>query len=216
MLSFLVPHTLRISTLLEFVDLLALAWLILTSWVPFFWLLIHPAVRFWRRFGNRAFWVALPVWLAFAAAFILLRHQLFADRIARSAPTWALGVSLFALSGWVERQSRRALGVRRLVGIPEMNPGHRLSGVVCSGIYSRVRHPRYVEYMLTVLSMAFLTGALPIFLLAILNILLYQIVAPLEERELLDHYGAQYASYRREVPRFVPRWWRRTKPQPSS
>ena len=216
MLSFLVPHALRISTLLEFVDLFALVWLILTSWVPFFWLLIHPAVRFWRRFGNRTFWVALPVWLAFAVAFILLRHQLFADRIARNTLTWALGVGLFALAGWIEHRTRRALGVRRLVGVPEMNPGHRLSGVVRSGIYSRVRHPRYVEYMLTVLSMAFLTGALPIFLLAILNILLYQIVAPLEERELLDHYGAGYASYARDVPRFVPRLWQRTKPQISA
>ena len=46
--------------------------------------------------------------------------------------------------------------------------------------------------MLMILSMAFLTGARPIFLLAFLNILLYQILAPLEERELLDQYGPQY------------------------
>jgi protein-S-isoprenylcysteine O-methyltransferase Ste14 len=55
-----------------------------------------------------------------------------------------------------------------------------------------------------ILSMAFLTGAQAIFLLAFPNILLYQVVTPLEERELLDQYGPPYEDYRRSVPRFVP------------
>jgi protein-S-isoprenylcysteine O-methyltransferase Ste14 len=58
--------------------------------------------------------------------------------------------------------------------------------------------------MLMILSVAFLTGAPAIFLLAFLNVLLYQILAPLEERELLDQYGPQYEDYQRLVPRFVP------------
>jgi protein-S-isoprenylcysteine O-methyltransferase Ste14 len=62
--------------------------------------------------------------------------------------------------------------------------------------------------MLMLMGVAFLTGAVTIFLLAILNILLYQIVAPLEERALLDQYGQQYEAYRRSVPRFVPRFAR--------
>jgi protein-S-isoprenylcysteine O-methyltransferase Ste14 len=50
-------------------------------------------------------------------------------------------------------------------------------------------------------------------LLAIVNILLYQMVVLLEERELLDRYGPEYAAYTRRVPRFVPRLRRKTEPQ---
>ncbi|MBZ5516232.1 MAG: hypothetical protein LAN62_15550 [Acidobacteriia bacterium] len=42
-------------------------------------------------------------------------------------------------------------------------------------------------------------------MLAILTVLMYLIVAPLEERELGQQYGREYETYRREVPRFLPR-----------
>jgi protein-S-isoprenylcysteine O-methyltransferase Ste14 len=58
-------------------------------------------------------------------------------------------------------------------------------------------------------------AALAIFLLAILSILLYQILARLEERALLDQYGPQEA-YRWSVPQFVPRLRRRSEAQISS
>jgi protein-S-isoprenylcysteine O-methyltransferase Ste14 len=77
--------------------------------------------------------------------------------------------------------------------------------VVSSGIYRYVRHPRYLEYMLTFLGLAFLTGAAGIFVLAIATILLYLVVAPLEERELREAFGPHYDAYAREVPRFIPR-----------
>jgi protein-S-isoprenylcysteine O-methyltransferase Ste14 len=54
-----------------------------------------------------------------------------------------------------------------------------------------MRHPRFLLYLRMLRSMTFLTSALAIFLLAILSILLYQILARLEERALLDPYGPQ-------------------------
>ena len=133
-----------------------------------------------------------------------LRHELLARRLERSALTWTVGGVLFFVASWLDVQTRHAFGWRRLVGLTELNPQHRLCGVIRTGIYGRVRHPRYLLYMLMILSMAFLTGAQAIFLLAFLNILMYQVLAPLEERELLDQYGPQYEDYRRSVPRFVP------------
>jgi len=189
---------------LHLIDYIALFYLILLLWIPFFWFVFHLAIRFWRRLGNRAFWAALPVWLIFAAGIIVARHELFARRLDRNPLTWAVGGILFSAASWLEVQTRRAFGWRRLAGLAELNPEHRLCGVIRTGIYARVRHPRYLLYMLMILSMAFLTGAQAIFLLAFLSILLYQVLAPLEERRLLDQYGPQYEDYRRLVPRFLP------------
>jgi protein-S-isoprenylcysteine O-methyltransferase Ste14 len=140
----------------------------------------------------------------FAASLIALRHELFARRLERNALTWACGGILFVAASWLDVQTRRSFGWRRLVGLAELNPRHPLGGVVRTGIYARVRHPRYVLYMLTILSMALLTGAEVIFLLAFLTVLLYHILAGFEERELLDQYGRLYEDYRQAVPRFVP------------
>lgn len=190
--------------LLRLVDCLAFFYLVLLLWIPFYWLVFHGAIGFWRRLGNRAFGIALPVWLIFAVGIFVTRHQLFARRLERNVLTWAVGGVLFIAASWLDAQTRRAFGWRRLAGLTELNPQHSLCGVVRTGIYARVRHPRYLLYMLTILSMAFLTGALAIFLLAFLTILLYQFLAAFEERELLDQYGSQYQDYRRSVPRFVP------------
>jgi protein-S-isoprenylcysteine O-methyltransferase Ste14 len=199
---------------LRVIDFIALFYLVMMLWIPFYWFLFHPAIRFWRQVGNRAFWLALPVWLIFAVVIIAARHSILSHRVERNAATWAVGGILFLAACWLGSQTRRTFGLKRLVGLTELHPEHRLSGVVRTGVYGWVRHPRYLLYMLMVLSMAFLTGALPIFALAILNILLYQILAPLEERKLLDQYGSEYQAYRRSVPRFLPHL-RRASPKPT-
>lgn len=189
---------------LRLIDYLALFYLVMLLWIPFYWFVFHAAIRFWRRVGNRAFGVALPVWLIFAIGLIISRHRLFAGRLERTPLTWIVGGILFFTASWLDVQTRHAFGWRRLVGLTELNPQHSLCGVIRTGIYGCIRHPRYLLYMLMILSVAFLTGEPAIFLLAFLTILLYQVVAPFEERGLLDQYGPPYADYRRSVPRFVP------------
>ncbi len=81
-----------------------------------------------------------------------------------------------------------------------MEPHHNLRGVVREGIYARVRHPRYLVYMLTFWGLALVTSALGVFVLAIVSVLMYLIVAPLEERELRQQYGSD--------SRLTPNTWR--------
>ena len=178
---------------------------------PFFWLLIHPAIEFWRRKGNRAYWVALPAWAGMGWALYLVRAPLFAHRLDRGALTWVLGCSVLALVAWLDRQVFREFSVRRLIGLPEFHPERGGDEVVRAGIYAHLRHPRYLGYILTFFGLGLLTGALGIFALAIVTVLMYVIVAPFEERELRKRYGAAYDAYAREVPRFIPRLRRKLR-----
>ncbi len=186
-------------------DAAALGYALLLFPGPIFWMIIHPAIRFWRRFGIRSYWVALPVWTVNAAVLLLLRERIFAERIPRNALTWVAGAVLVVLAIWIDRQVGRQFSFRRLVGIPEMEPGRNARGIVRSGIYGRLRHPRYTACMMTFWGLALLTGATGIFLLAILTVVMYLMVTPIEERELRNEYGSEYDSYAHAVPRFVPR-----------
>lgn len=197
-------------------DGLALAYAVVFFPAPVFWLIFHSRIHFWRRFGNRAFLVALPVWIAAGVALVLMRPMIFAQRFDRNTFTWICGSCLIALAIWMNLQVHRKFSLQRLAGLPEINRARPDAGMVREGIYARVRHPRYMEFMLTFVGLALLTGAAGIFLLAFVTILLYLIVAPLEERELRESYGAEYDAYARAVPRFLPRLWRRDKSQISS
>jgi len=186
-------------------DTVAFIYALLLFPAPFFWLTIHPAIDYWRRKGNTAYWVALPVWVGTAFILFLLRPLLFAHRIERGGLSWLLGAALVALAIWLDRQVFRQFSVRRLIGLPELHPERGRGDVVHSGIYARIRHPRYIEYIVTFFALALLTGAFGIFALAFATFLMYLIVVPLEERELRSYYGAAYEAYARDVPRFIPR-----------
>jgi protein-S-isoprenylcysteine O-methyltransferase Ste14 len=188
------------------IDGLALIYAALYFPVPVYWLLIHPAVNYWRRIGYRSFWIALPVWAMVGVPLALTGNSLFAYRLPRNAATYALGAAFLAVNFWASRRVHQQFSFKKLAGQPELNPNHPLRGVVGTGIYARVRHPRYANIMLGFIAFGLLTGAAAIFLLAFVTYLLYLIVTPLEERELREQYGSEYEAYARTVPRFFPRF----------
>lgn len=193
------------------IDWLAVVYAVLYFPVPFYWLLIHPAVGFWRRIGYRSFWIALPVWIVMGAPLLLMEHFLFLHRFPRNAATYGLGTALLLLNFWVGRRVHQQFSFKKLAGLPELNPEHSLRGVVDTGIYARVRHPRYANILLGFVAFGLLTGGAGIFLLAIASFLMYLIVTPLEERELRQQYGSEYEAYARSIPRFVPGFRRRIR-----
>lgn len=186
-------------------DLLAFAYALLFFPAPIFWVIIHSFIDFWRRLGNRSYWVALPLWAANAVALAAAAHRIYAHRLPRSALTATLGAALVVAGLGIGHHVHRVFGLRRLGGFPEINPARYPGGVVSTGLFAHLRHPRYVEYMISFWGWALLTGALGNYVLALVTVLMYLIVAPLEERELRRQYGEQYEAYARAVPRFIPR-----------
>ncbi len=83
--------------------------------------------------------------------------------------------------------------------------------LVVTGLYRYVRNPMYTALLAIIFGQALLFGDPR---LAVLGALAWAashiFVAGFEEPRLEREFGAQYAAYRANVPRWIPRWtpWR--------
>lgn len=169
-----------------------------------YWLLIHPFAPFWRRLGRPlAYTVVTVVCLGVAWGIFQFHGAMLAVRWPFSWWLAGLGVVLYGAAIWFEVQCRRHLKVSTLVGAPELGdaPGKLLT----EGIYRRLRHPRYTSVILGVTGWACFLNYPAIWLLAAAVVPAFWLVILLEERELVERFGAAYEEYRRQVPnRLVP------------
>ena len=79
------------------------------------------------------------------------------------------------------------------------------SVLLTAGPYALVRHPRYSTLMLGLFGVALVSNYLAIHLLAMLMLPLINLLARLEERELIKRFGDDYRRYAEQTPRFIPR-----------
>jgi protein-S-isoprenylcysteine O-methyltransferase Ste14 len=184
-------------------DWLAALVLFLQLPIPLYWFVLHPLVGFWRQRPRVSYFVALLLsWPPVTACIVIFRRELFRpDRPA----AWkiVLGVALIAFEVWLFGRLARDLGAARLVGKTEITGG---GSIARSGIYARIRHPRYLGSFLAILG-ACLLGARPaMWLAAAVWTALILLSISLEERELRRRFGPEYEQYAREVPRFLPAW----------
>ena len=92
-----------------------------------------------------------------------------------------------------------------LIGLPEITKDNYPGTLLTEGIYSRIRHPRYVGAFFFVLGLALLANSPIPYIVIFLLIPLIYIIVLLEERELKKRFGAEYEKYCRDVPRFIPK-----------
>lgn len=175
--------------------------------VPLFWLVVHPAIGFWRRHPKTCYYVVTPsVWLAVGVSLLVPYSWWVEERLTRHPLVALVGLVLIGVDLWLLRLVKRDLHWRVLVGLPELFPGRHAGRLAVGGVYERIRHPRYAGMMLAWLGAALLSGATRLLWLVVGFVGLAVVVTELEERELLRRLGEEYADYRRRVPRFVPRW----------
>ena len=68
-----------------------------------------------------------------------------------------------------------------------------------------MRHPRYVEIVLGVAAYAVFANYLGAYIVTIALVPTLHLIVLLEERELIDRFGAAYVNYAAQVPRYLPR-----------
>jgi protein-S-isoprenylcysteine O-methyltransferase Ste14 len=141
-------------------------------------------------------------------ALALFWRELFATRWP--SPWWlrlAGGVALIA-GARLFRTARRTISFKTLVGYAEFAPSTHPQPLLRSGIYARTRNPIYLAHVLFIFAAAAASGYAANWGLLLLELVILPIMVLAEERELMARYGAEYAAYMREVPRFLP-WPRR-------
>ena len=101
-------------------------------------------------------------------------------------------------------------GLIMLVGLIIMSRAwkqiHKANGeLVTSGIYDRVRHPQYFGLFLITVGMLIQWPTIVTLVMWPILMFMYYRLARREEKEMEDRFGEKYATYRRNVPMFVPR-----------
>jgi protein-S-isoprenylcysteine O-methyltransferase Ste14 len=77
--------------------------------------------------------------------------------------------------------------------------------LVTTGIYSRVRHPQYLGFLLITLGMNVLWVNLSTLLLWPVLAFLYYRLAKEEDEQMKEKFGDEFLEYKSEVPKFIPK-----------
>lgn len=168
---------------------------------PIFWLIVHPQIRRWRGRPRAAYATALlGSWVPVTLCLIVFRRMIFAQghpgdlQIGVGLLLIAAGIHLFA-------RAKRDLGVARFIGKAEIQGSGE---VVDTGVYARVRNPRYGGMILAVIGACTLAATPLMWAVCGVWFAMVMIVIAFEERELRGRVGAPYVEYCRRVPRFIP------------
>ncbi|MCH8935688.1 MAG: isoprenylcysteine carboxylmethyltransferase family protein [Gemmatimonadetes bacterium] len=172
-----------------------------------FWFVVHPFIGFWRRQGPKiTYTVVIAMLLAVGTVLVLARGVLLETEYGTNYVLVALAGVFYLIAAAIELQCRKHLKFRILVGMPELVPEPATGKLLTSGIYGRVRHPRYVSAFFGVVAVALFSNYLAAYVIAGAMVPALHALTFFEERELRDRFGEEYAAYSRRVPKFVPSW----------
>ncbi|MBN2173790.1 MAG: isoprenylcysteine carboxylmethyltransferase family protein [Bacteroidales bacterium] len=83
--------------------------------------------------------------------------------------------------------------------------GKKSSGLVKTGIYSKIRHPIYLGSILFYLGFIILTFSILSIATWFVIVIFYNYIALYEEKILQKRYGNEYLQYKKQVPRWIPK-----------
>ena len=171
--------------------------------IQLYWFVVHPLIGFWREHPAASFTTGLLLsWPPVTACMVAFRRQLFCPD---GPAAWRVvtGVALIGFEVWLFGHLAHDLGMARLVGKTELTGTGSLTR---TGVYGRIRHPRYLGSFLAILGACLLAANPVLWAVAAVWTALMLVAIAFEERELHARFGREYEEYAREVPRFLPTW----------
>jgi len=170
------------------------------------WLLIHPFAHVLRRIGLVGTYISILGFYAIGMFLIWsVRDTIMVIDFGFNATLSVLAIVLFCASIYLRVLWRRVLRPWTILGLPEFSKRNQADKLVTKGIYSHIRHPRYLEVFLALWAIALFSNNLAVYVVGLAYIPLIYLVVILEERELRIRFGTKYVDYCARVPRFIPR-----------
>lgn len=187
------------------IELLAIFTIMFWAIIPLFWIPVHFFSVRLRKMGLKAYLLPLFTWLPLVFIIYKNRHIFLQCQIplpsALSVSGWALLIIGALLHVW----TARLLGIWGIIGVPEVSVKAQRD-LVTGGPFSLVRHPTYLAHTLIFSGVFFITGVVPVGIVAIADFLTVSaLIIPLEEKELTNRFGKRFIDYKKMVPnRFLP------------
>jgi protein-S-isoprenylcysteine O-methyltransferase Ste14 len=98
-----------------------------------------------------------------------------------------------------------------IYGWRAVHKARREGRLVTTGLYSYIRNPQYVGFLI-------ITLGLNVMYLTVITLILWPILAVLywklakrEDKEMEEQFGEEFLEYKRNVPAFIPRPWKKWK-----
>ncbi len=171
------------------------------------WSIIHPLARFWRRIGG--YYASILSFSVLGGTIVIInifKRDLLATDLGYNIFLVILSVIIWSAGLIFRLKYLKPLTFSILIGKPEIFKDEYPGKLLTEGVYSKIRHPRYLQLFLVFLGFAVYAN----YLMPYIFLFVYSVFMPfvifLEERELRERFGTEYQSYCDKVPyRLIPR-----------
>jgi protein-S-isoprenylcysteine O-methyltransferase Ste14 len=189
-----------------FLDVAGLAIASVYCTIPLFWLVFHPFVERWRKYGRKAYLAIMPAWGVFIAAGFALGWPIRHLHLYDTNMPWVLGV-LFILAGFsIYRSASLGFDRSKVYGLAELELDKHEQRLVITGVRAQVRHPIYLGHLCEVTGWTLGTGSIALCGLLVFAVVTGAIMIRKEDAELEARFGDAYRQYRNQVPALLPKF----------
>ena len=132
-----------------------------------YWFVIHPWARWWRKLGPaRTYRIVLPILAALGVLLFRARRLLLGTDLGAHWSLIGIFLVLVVVMTCLDIQYWKQINIATLAGVTELLPDESQKGkLLRKGIYSEVRHPRYLSAAVGVIASALFINYLGLYLL---------------------------------------------------
>jgi protein-S-isoprenylcysteine O-methyltransferase Ste14 len=118
---------------------------------------------------------------------------IYNPRLSDSIVTFSTGIIFIVAGIWMHSQSHK-------VHSQAHDSKERIFKIITTGIYSKIRHPGYLGYLLGYIGVFFAIGSYSILIVSAIYTISFLYSIREEEKYLTIKFGQEYEEYKKETP----------------